>query len=93
VTGTFAAEALAKQNDQAWGGSEIDTALSTKNAVAGIPAEITGWKRTLAEEYSRYFRSGGGGAPRPPVPTPAPQQPPEGEGGGQGNGNGNGRRD
>jgi hypothetical protein len=99
VTGTFAADALAKQDDHAWGGSAIDAALSTKDAVARIPEEITGWKRTLAEEY---LRSGGGGAaPRPTQPAPAPTAappPPQEDGGGNGNngngnGNGNGRRD
>jgi membrane peptidoglycan carboxypeptidase len=97
VTGEFAAEALAKQDDHAWGGSKLDGELSTKEAVSKIPDAITGWKRTLAEEYLRYFRGGPSTprAPSQPQPTPVTEGDNGGGAGGGGNGNngnGNGRR-
>jgi membrane peptidoglycan carboxypeptidase len=102
VTGTFAAEALAKQDDGTWGGSEIDGELGTNEAVARIPESITGWKRYLAEEYLRRYGAPVRTTPRPPAqtappPPPAPAEPDgnddDGENGnGQGNGNGNRRR-
>jgi membrane peptidoglycan carboxypeptidase len=90
VTGTFAAEALAKQDNGMWGGSELSNEMSTKDAVARIPGEITDWKLYLAKEYERYFRAG---APAGPAPAPTPVQPippgPADNGGGDRNGNGN----
>jgi hypothetical protein len=90
VTGTFAAEALAKQDNGMWGGSELSNEMSTKDAVAKIPGEITDWKLYLAKEYERYFRAG---APARPAPASTPVQPiapaPTDNGGGNRNGNGN----
>jgi membrane peptidoglycan carboxypeptidase len=77
VTGTFAAEALNRQDDSWWGGQKL---LGPVSVSQGIPAEITGWKRYLAQEYQRSYR----GAPIPrsapprasaPPPPPAQQQP------------------
>jgi membrane peptidoglycan carboxypeptidase len=100
VTGTFAAEALAKQDEGTWGGADIEGTISTRDAVASIPAGISEWKRYLAQEYLRSF---GGRAPSRSAPAPAPTTAPappaappaENEGGGEGNngnGNGNGNR-
>ncbi len=83
VTGMFAKEALAKQDDHWWGGQPVETAVGAN--VGQVPAGITGWKRYLAGEYLRSF--GGQRAPQrvnapantpqqpPPPPPPAPQPP------------------
>jgi hypothetical protein len=57
VTGTFAAEALALQDDSHWGGTELDDPMNTRDAARTIPADIDGWKRYLAQEYQRSYRS------------------------------------
>ncbi len=65
VTGTFALDALAKQNDHWWGGQDVG---STPDPLK-IPAEITGWKLQLAQEYLRSY----GTRPAPPRPASPPQ--------------------
>jgi membrane peptidoglycan carboxypeptidase len=78
VTGMFAADALAKQNDHWWGGQPVGETVDG-NSVNSVPAEITGWKRYLADEYLRSYRGGGGSVPpprtNPPAPAPAAQPP------------------
>ena len=69
VTGMFAQDALSKQTPNWWGGQLI----GSPGNPAQIPEEITGWKRTLAQEYQR---SGTGAAPRPANANPPPQLPP-----------------
>ena len=84
VKGIFAAEAIARNDASWWGGEELDEPYRGN----GVPPEITGWKRTLSEEYLRTYRSGSGGsrtpsrapqptpvAPAPVAPTPAPAPP------------------
>lgn len=78
VRGTFAAQAIARNDASWWGGEE----LSEPYRGNGVPPEITGWKRTLSEEYLRMYRAGGGSrtparAPQQPAPAqPAPVAPP-----------------
>jgi membrane peptidoglycan carboxypeptidase len=69
VTGMFASDALSKQKPNWWGGQMIG---STGNPTQ-IPEEITGWKRTLAQEYQR---SGTRPVPTPSVTSGAPPPPP-----------------
>lgn len=71
VKGTFAAEAIARNDASWWGGEE----LSEPYRGNGVPPEITGWKRTLAEEYLRAYRGGSGSSPRAPQPTPTAPPP------------------
>lgn len=72
VTGTFAAAALAQQNDHWWGGQQVAETIGPSD-VNTIPPDITGWKRYLALEYLRSY----GGAPAPaPPPAAAPPPPP-----------------
>ena len=72
VRGMFAEDALKKQTDRWWGGQGIG---SLGGPLAGrVPEEITGWKRTLAEEYLRAYRGSFRGAP-PPGPTVEPTPP------------------
>jgi membrane peptidoglycan carboxypeptidase len=56
VTGTFATEALDRQNDHWWGGQLISATVDLR-AIWRVPDEITGWKRKLAAEYLGF--SGG----------------------------------
>jgi hypothetical protein len=56
VTGTFATEALDRQNDHWWGGQLISATIDLR-AIWRVPDEITGWKRKLAAEYLGF--SGG----------------------------------
>ncbi len=67
VKGLFAEDALKKQTDRWWGGQGIG-ALGKPKA-GSVPEELTGWKRTLAEEYLRMYR-GGRPAQRTSAPTP-----------------------
>ncbi len=86
VTGTFAAEALAKQNDHWWGGQDAGVRITN---VSLVPAAISGWKRYLAEEYLRSY-----GVPRgTPQSATGSGEPPGGNGGNgnSGNNRGNGR--
>lgn len=76
VHGLFAEEALKQQTDRWWGGQTVGS-LTTGAANGRIPEEITGWKRTLAEEYLRMYRGNIVGAPpRQEPPAPPPQAPP-----------------
>ena len=78
VAGTFAQDALDKQADDWWGGQKLAGPLPLDARLARIPAEITGWKRYLADEYGRSYRSGGApqtSAPPPNSPPPAPPAP------------------
>jgi hypothetical protein len=102
VKGTFAAQALDRNDDNWWGGQELGAPYPAD--ARGVPPELTGMKRYLAEEYLRQYR--GPAAParrrgepaRPPAPQapqapqapPAPTDaaPPPGNGNGNGNGNG-----
>jgi membrane peptidoglycan carboxypeptidase len=97
VTGLFAAQSLVRANDEGWwGGQELVSAYGMDNR--GIPAEITDWKRYVAEEYVRIYRRSSGAVRSVPTPTavpnsqaapPAAQQPaPPGPPGGDGPGNG-----
>jgi membrane peptidoglycan carboxypeptidase len=83
ITGMFAADALARQNDHWWGGQPVGQTITGNNANS-IPEDITGWKRYLADEYASSYRSSGMPAPRSPAPTappapgaPAPAAPPQ----------------
>ncbi|TAK63412.1 MAG: hypothetical protein EPO22_06620 [Dehalococcoidia bacterium] len=69
VTSTFAAEALARQNDTWWGGQDAGVRISN---VSLVPAAITGWKRYLADEYLRSY-----GPRTPPRETAASTGPPD----------------
>lgn len=78
VKGMFAASALAKQNDHWWGGQPVGQTIDPKSA-NNVPAEITGWKKYLADEYARMYRNGSfapRGAPTPEPPPPATGAPP-----------------
>ena len=101
VTGRFGKQALDNRPPNWWGGQLVSgQAQVSANA---IPADITGWKLYVAQEYlSRY---GGSRAPSraqqssPAQPNPAPRAPagpqeaaPDGNNDGNRNGNGNGRR-
>ena len=78
VTGMFAADALAKQNNASWwGGQELSSVIPVAQRVAGIPAEITGWKRYLAEEYQRSYGGARPAAPATPAPQTQPASPPQ----------------
>jgi len=103
ITGRFVKEAIEGHDNHWWGGQAVFAALDPR-AMNTIPAEISGWKRYLAQEYLRYF---GGtrtrqqqASPPPqqePVPVqpdgqPAPQtNPPAAQPRGNGHGNGRGR--
>jgi membrane peptidoglycan carboxypeptidase len=95
VTGRFARQALENRPPNWWGGQLVSG--STAVNINGIPADIGGWKRYLAEEYlRRYGGSAGPARARQSAPPPAPRAPdlPDGIGNGNnGNGNGNGRDD
>ena len=73
VTGLFAADALAKQqnNNAWWGGQQLPGAESISARLSGIPSGITGWKLYLAQEYLRSYGGarpadpGAAGEPRP----------------------------
>jgi membrane peptidoglycan carboxypeptidase len=82
VTGLFAADALAVQSTDHWGGEKLDGLVSADVCSTCIPSQIQGWKRYLANEYlSRYggyYSSSGSssGSSRSPAPTAsAPSQP------------------
>lgn len=96
VKGLFAEQALSRNDVAWWGGQELTSPVPSDPRT--IPAEITGWKRTLAEEYLRSYRAAPVRRSAPatqPAPTPVvvPEQaPPPAPDGGNGNGNGNGRR-
>jgi membrane peptidoglycan carboxypeptidase len=70
VTGLFAADALARQNDSWWGGQTIATAMPVAQRIATIPPDVTGYKRYLANEYVASYH--GPPPPRPAIPTPTP---------------------
>ena len=70
VKGMFATEALNKQTDHWWGGQPVDELIGPKD-VTQVPADITGWKRTLATEYMRSYSRGF----TPPRPAPTQQVP------------------
>lgn len=77
VHGLFAEDALKKQTDRWWGGQAIG---SLGGPLAGrLPEDLTGWKRTLAQEYLRSYRGSFRGAPpaastAEPTPTPDDQR-------------------
>ncbi len=80
VTGLFAEQALTRNDDAWWGGQPLSSPADVN--ARSIPAEITGFKRTLAEEYLRSYRGGSGrrtspaSQPAPVAPAPVvPQQP------------------
>jgi hypothetical protein len=80
VTGTFAAEALARQTDTWWGGEDVGARITN---IGLVPTSVSDWKRYLAEEYLRSY-----GVPGSiPVNTDAPGGPPHGNGRGNGGGN------
>jgi membrane peptidoglycan carboxypeptidase len=55
VTGLFAADALAVQGSDHWGGEKLDGLVSADLCSTCIPSQIEGWKRYLANEYlGRY---------------------------------------
>ncbi len=101
VTGTFAQEALDQQTDDWWGGQKLGGPLPLDARAAKVPAEITGWKRYLADEYLRSYRgtapprtstsSAPPPAPNAPAPTPRPAAPVPQQAAPPTNGNGNGR--
>lgn len=68
--GMFAAAAIDRIGETWWGGQQL---ISTSAVKAGaIPSGVDGWKRTLAQEYLRYFAR-----PVPAAaPTPQPGTPP-----------------
>jgi membrane peptidoglycan carboxypeptidase len=81
VTGLFAADALALQGTDHWGGEKLDGLVSTDLCSTCIPSQIQGWKRYLANEYlSRYGGFYKTGTPSvqersaapPPTSAPAP---------------------
>ncbi|HEY7802372.1 MAG TPA: transglycosylase domain-containing protein [Dehalococcoidia bacterium] len=78
VTGLFAVDALAKQNNNNawWGGQQLPGAESISARLSGIPSGITGWKLYLAQEYLRSY---GGARPTGPASQvnlgPAPRLP------------------
>jgi hypothetical protein len=79
VTSLFAADALAKQQNVSWwGGQQLSSKISVNDLASGIPAEITGWKRYLAQEYQRSYhgaRPPSGQQVRGPAPAPAAPAP------------------
>jgi len=84
VSGLFAADALATQGSDHWGGEQLDGLVSADLCSTCIPSQIQGWKRYLANEYLSYY----GGSyrrtdtpsaqerPGAPSPTPAASAPP-----------------
>ena len=98
VKGTFATKALERDQAIFWGGQDYPDGQDP----AKIPADVTGLKRYLAEEYLRRFvppaprraPAPPPAAPVAPPPTdavPPPQDQRGGDGNGNnGNGNGNG---
>lgn len=65
VKGIFATKALDRDQDRWWGGQDVDAGQDPNK----IPPEITGLKRSLAEEYMRRF------APQRRAPAPPPVAP------------------
>jgi membrane peptidoglycan carboxypeptidase len=92
VTGRFAKQALANRAANWWGGQLV--APETQVSASTIPADITGWKRYIAQEYMSGY--GGSAPPRRAAPAPTPQAPqpapPPNAPGPPGRGNGNGNR-
>jgi membrane peptidoglycan carboxypeptidase len=83
VTGLFAADALATQGSDHWGGEQLDGLVSADLCSTCIPSQIQGWKRYLANEYLSYYggsyRTDTASAqerPAAPSPTPAASAPP-----------------
>jgi hypothetical protein len=74
VKGIFAEKALAKQTDNWWGGQFLGAAIPVSDRLARIPAEITGVKRALAEEYLRMYRGGYSSSPFGPAESQPPSQ-------------------
>jgi membrane peptidoglycan carboxypeptidase len=76
VTGLFAAEALERMREGTWwGGKPLTTSMPASQLVSRIPAEITGWRRYLAEEYLRHYRAGGGSSGGNQTSSPGSSQP------------------
>ena len=65
VTGLFAADALAVQATEHWGGEKLDGLVSADVCSTCIPSQIQGWKRYLANEYLSYY----GGSYRSDTPS------------------------
>jgi membrane peptidoglycan carboxypeptidase len=83
VTGLFAADALATQGSDHWGGEQLDGLVSADLCSTCIPSQIQDWKRYLANEYLSYYggsyRTDTASAqerPAAPSPTPAASAPP-----------------
>ena len=72
VTGLFAADALAVQGTDHWGGEKLDGLVSADLCSTCIPSQIQGWKRYLANEYIGYY----GGSYRRTSPGPSAQERP-----------------
>ena len=72
VKGMFAAAAIDRIGETWWGGQQL---ISTSAVKAGaIPSGVDGWKRTLAQEYLRYF-SRPAPAATPSLPDAVPTTP------------------
>jgi len=74
VTGRFAKQALEDRPANWWGGQVSSASSVSANA---IPADISGWKRYLAEEYLQRYGGAPAAQPRVSQAPPGAQGPPQ----------------